>query len=1272
VARKQDLHDKLKAEIASPGGGVASASVTAAAARGSGATSAASHPSEPSSGSDQGGKPDRGGPGFVHLHVHSAFSLLEGAMPLGKLIKLAVADGQPALAVTDRNNLFGALEFSQKAADAGLQPIMGAKLNVRLGAGQAEGEASSSRNGTIRNSQGGDTSLPSLVFLAMNETGYGNLVKLVSHAYLGDEDENALSRSAGEAPDGQSGYGHLPDNVVRLEPPSGAANSGDVRRPRDIFGPHVSREFLEEHSGGIICLTAGDEGPVNHYLREGSPQGASATLRYLKSVFGDRLYVELQRHGSHDEPREEEIEPDLLDLAYRLEIPIVATNQPYFEKRDDFEAHDALVCIAEGTVIAVDERRRLSPEHYFKSQEEMAQLFSDLPEALENTIEIARRCAYRSPKRKPILPNFASGGGVEGELSALSEADILREKATSGLNARMEAFGPSPGHDLDDYRKRLEYELGIIEQMGFPGYFLIVADFIQWAKAQGIPVGPGRGSGAGSLVAWALTITDLDPMRFSLLFERFLNPERVSMPDFDIDFCQDRREEVIRYVQRKYGRDQVAQIITFGTLQARAVVRDVGRVLQMPYGQVDRIAKKIPANPANPVTLKEALESEPALQEERRAEETAEKLFSIAEKLEGLYRHASTHAAGIVIGDRRLDELVPLYRDPRSDMPVTQFNMKWVEQAGLVKFDFLGLKTLTVLETAARFVRQRGIDVDIASLPIDDRKTYELLTRGETIGIFQLESAGMRKALLGMKPDRFEDIIALVALYRPGPMENIPVYNARKHGEEPEYPHPLVEEVLKETYGVIIYQEQVMQIAQILAGYSLGDADLLRRAMGKKIRAEMDKQRDVFVKGAVERGIKQGKANEIFDLLAKFADYGFNKSHAAAYALVSYHTAYLKAHFPVEFIAASMQLDIHNTDKLAVFRQEAKAMKIEVVAPSVAESDAGFSVRDGKIYYALAAIKGVGEAAVQHIVDERQKNGPYKSVTDFFSRIDIRQVNKRTIESLIFSGALDCFGEPRERIHAGLDTLSGHAQLVSREREEGKLGLFGEELDSQTAMKLPVCKPWTGSEKLQKEFQAVGFYLSAHPLDEYREMLEKMRVQNMADFERSVRAGAAAGRLAGTVVSRQERKTRTGKRMGIIMLSDSSGQYEGVLFEEGLNQYRDVLEPGNAVILLVQADLREDGVSIRIQQAESLEREAARDVRNLRIYLRDEKPVGSITGMLSGNSAPPRGDSRVSLVVIENNGEMEVEMMLRQRYRMTPQFASAIKAIPGIVDVELV
>jgi len=1150
---------------------------------------------------------------FVHLRTHSAYSLLEGALPLARLIGLAVADNQPALAVTDSNNLFAALEFSQKAVPEGIQPIVGCSLEVDFGdCGDGDDIP---RPGAAKEAIAG---YPSIVLLAADPTGIRNLTKLASSAYL-DNDPGERA--------------------------------------------HISVDTLFSFSKGIILLTGGPTGPVNCAIADGHKDRAASHLKGLKSAFGDRLYVELQRHAG-DDPGLEDI---LVSLAYEQEIPLVATNQPFYAKADDYEAHDALICIADGRAIIEDDRRRLPPDHYFKSQAEMLALFEDLPEAIDNTIEIAKRCSCRVETCEPILPSYTGTDPGNPEAALKAEFEELKKQSEAGLNGRLEAFGLSEGYSRKDYDERLKYELGVIESMGFPGYFLIVADFIKWSKEQKIPVGPGRGSGAGSLVAWSLTITDLDPMRFSLLFERFLNPERVSMPDFDIDFCQDRREEVIRYVQEKYGRDQVAQIITFGSLQARAVLRDVGRVLQMPYGQVDRLCKMVPNNPAKPTSLAEAIESEAGLREARRDEPIVDKLLTIALKLEGLFRHASTHAAGIVIGDRPLDMLVPLYRDPRSSMPVTQYNMKWVEQAGLVKFDFLGLKTLTVLETARKLIAQKGVEIDFSTIPLDDEKTYQMLQRGETVGVFQLESQGMRKALLGMKPDRFDDIIALVALYRPGPMDNIPTYNARKNGEEDiESIHPMIDHLVADTQGVIVYQEQVMQIAQVLSGYSAGEADLLRRAMGKKIRSEMDAQRKRFVDGAVERDVKKSRAEEIFDLLAKFADYGFPKGHAAAYAMVSYHTAWLKANFPTEFLAASMTLDMGNTDKLSDFYREAKRSEIEVVAPSVQTSSRPFAVKEDKVFYSLAAIKGVGTQAVQHIVDIREQGGPYASLTDFFSRIDPKQLNKRTLENLITAGAFDTFGATREQMIAGIARLVGHAARTAENVALGMSDMFGSDATAENIL-LPLAETWLPSEKLHREFQSIGFYFSAHPLDEYGELLEKMRVQNWQDFERAVKNGATAGRLAGTVTQKQERKTRSGNRMGIIQLSDSSGQYETVAFSETLSRYRDLLEVGNSVILLVSADHRPEGVSARIQTVSNLDEEAGRLQKSLRIFVRDETPVSHIAAHLT-----KRGEGDVSIVIMEENGEREIEVRLAGKKAISPPLASAMKAIPGVVDVELV
>ncbi len=1147
--------------------------------------------------------------GFVHLRVHSGYSLLEGALPLGKLIDMAIADEQPALGVADTGNLFGALEFSEKAWGAGVQPIIGCQLLLDCCDGGVK----------VRRET---ENLSQIVLLVCDETGYQNLMELVSRSFLETD-------------------------------PSAEA--------------HVSISALAEKNQGLIALSGGACGPVGQAALAENRGQAEERLLALKTIFQDRLYVELQRHGL---PSEDACEAVFLDLAYKHDVPLVATNEAFFPARDDYEAHDALICISQGRVLIEDDRRRLTSEHFFKSRSEMIELFSDLPEACENSVQIARRCHFRPLKHAPILPRFTApdaqlddGDDPEGAVQA--ESDELKRQAREGLRQRLDVHGLAPGMQEADYWERLEFELSIIERMKFPGYFLIVADFIKWAKKQEIPVGPGRGSGAGSLVAWSLTITDLDPMRFALLFERFLNPERVSMPDFDIDFCQNRREEVIKYVQEKYGRAQVAQIITFGTLQARAVLRDVGRVLQMPYGQVDRLSKLVPAVPGQQVTLAQAVREEPRLQEAQREEEIVDRLLTMAQKLEGLYRHASTHAAGVVIGDRPLERLVPLYRDPRSDMPVAQFNMKWVEQAGLVKFDFLGLKTLTVIDTAVKLAARKGVDIEIDKLPIDDEKTYQLLAAGETVGVFQLESQGMRRAIAGMKPDRFEDIIALVALYRPGPMDNIPIYNAVKHGErDPDYLHPLLEPILRETNGIIVYQEQVMQIAQVLSGYSLGEADLLRRAMGKKIAEEMEKQRARFTEGAEKQGVDRAQAGNIYDLVAKFANYGFNKSHAAAYALVSYQTAWLKANHPVEFMAASMTLDLGNTDKLSDFCQEARRMGIKVTPPSINRSQVHFDVSENEIIYAMGAIKGVGEQAVEHIVEVRGDR-PFKSLGDFAERVSPRVVNRRTFENLICAGAFDALEPNRAKVLAGLDRIIGVAQRTEDNAAVGQDELFGGGGDGDSVI-LPQTPAWMAAEQLQREHSAVGFYLSAHPLDEYKPLLKSLRAQSWADFVPAVKQGAGAGRLAGTVVARQERKTRSGSRMGIIRLSDPTGQYEALLFSENLAKFRDLLEPGASVVLIVSADMRDDEPSIRIEQADLIESFATRVQRSMKVFVNEGASVASLSRHLA-----VRGEGEVSVIVILDEGRREVEVKVPGGYRLSPQITAALKSSPGVIDVQM-
>jgi DNA polymerase-3 subunit alpha len=1141
---------------------------------------------------------ETGDEGFVHLRVRSAYSLLEGAIKADKIGGLAKADGMPAVGIADRANLFGALEFSVATKGDGVQPIIGCALPVR-----GIGEALPERWAKI----------PTIMLLAQNERGYLNLCELSSQAYLKIEASDE---------------------------------------------PHVPWAEVCAHSEGLILLSGGPDGPVDHLFAAGKTAEGRAALAEMKHVFGDRFYVELQRHETQAEAA---AEPGLVAFAYDEDVPLVATNDVYFKNAKAYAAHDVLLCISDGAFVGQDERRRVTPEHGFKSAAEMRALFADLPEACDNTLDIARRCAFMVSKRDPLLPRFTAGDR--------SEADELAQQARDGLKARM-AAGRANAHPPHEYEARLEREIQVITQMGFPGYFLIVSDFIKWAKARGIPVGPGRGSGAGSLVAYSLTITDLDPLQYGLLFERFLNPERVSMPDFDIDFCQERREEVISYVQQRYGKDKVAQIITFGTLQARAVLRDVGRVMQLPLGQVDRLAKMVPANPANPVTLAQALDIEPRLREEARRDEAVARLIDVAQELEGLYRNASTHAAGVVIGDRPLTQLTPLYRDPRSELPATQFNMKWVESAGLVKFDFLGLKTLTVIDRAVKYLEKRGEVVDMAKLPLDDEPTYELMSNALTIGVFQFEGQGMRDALRQLRPNSIEDVTAIGALYRPGPMDNIPTFVDCKFGrKEIDYLHPMLEGVLKETYGIIVYQEQVMQIAQILAGYSLGEADLLRRAMGKKKKEEMEAQRARFIAGAEQKGVPPAQSGAIFDLVDKFAGYGFNKSHAAAYAFVSYQTGWLKANHPVEFFAASMSLDIANTDKLAVFYQDAKRFSVKIQPPCVNRSMADFDVENGEVLYALGAIRNVGMQAMQHVVDVRKKGGPFRDIFDFVERVDPRQVNKRTFETLARAGAFDAIHPNRAQLVEAADLLLGVSQSVAAERESDQVGLFGDssaDLIQAQKNKMPRTEAWTPTQRLDEELAAVGFYLSGHPLDDMVEALRRKRTDLLTDAIAKAVAGAEALRMAGVVRRKQERPSRSGEKFAFVTFSDPTGEYEVLFPPESLKKCRDFLEPGKAVSLKVRAKASDGEVRFFGDDVEPVEKAVENVVAGLRVHVSPNAEIEALKKRLGVSNG--RGGEVV--LTAQLGGGREVEVKLPGRFTLDGAVRGAIKTAPGVVFVE--
>ncbi len=1138
---------------------------------------------------------------FVHLRVRSAYSLLEGAIKAYDMGKLAHKNAMPAVGITDRCNLFGALEFSQSCKDTGVQPIIGCAMPVR-GIGGVPAE----RWGKI----------PTVVLLAQNEAGWLNLTKLSSIAYV---DADAMDE------------------------------------------PHVTWEQIVAHSEGLILLSGGFDGPVDVLFRQNKPEDAKSALSAMKTAFEDRFYIELQRHdGSpHGGIKGSATEAGLVEFAYSEDVPLAATNDVHFTSRDLATAHEALLCISDGAYLGQTDRRKVTPDHWFKPAAAMRELFSDLPEACENTIEIARRCAFLVNKRDPILPRFDTGAGR-------NEDEELAWQAREGLKMRLSQV--KLAFPQEDYWARLEREIGVIQKMGFPGYFLIVSDFIKWAKSHGIPVGPGRGSGAGSVVAWALTITDLDPLRFGLLFERFLNPERVSMPDFDIDFCQERREEVISYVQQKYGRDRVAQIITFGTLQARAVLRDTGRVMQLPLGQVDRLCKMVPNNPANPTTLAEAIQIEPRLKQARDEEETVKNLLDTALKLEGLYRNASTHAAGIVIGDRPLTELVPLYRDPRSDIPATQFNMKWVESAGLVKFDFLGLKTLTVLDRAMKYLRKRGVEINFSTLALDDSATYELLASGQSIGVFQLESQGMRDTLRKMRCGSLEEITALISLYRPGPMDNIDTYVDRKFGRmDIDMLHPSLEPVLKETYGVIIYQEQVMQIAQVLSGYSLGEADLLRRAMGKKKKEEMDLQKARFISGASEKGVPEKQSDSIFELVNKFAGYGFNKSHAAAYAFISYQTGYLKANYPVEFFAASMSLDITNTDKLAVFYQDARRFNVKICPPDINRSMADFDVENGEVLYALGAVRNVGFEAMQSVVTAREEGGKFTDLFDFLERIDPKAVNRRALENLAKAGAFDSIHPNRSQIIAAADILILYAQSIAADRAASQVSLFGSNESSRP--RLPKVTMSSGPERLDEELSAIGFYLSGHPLQDMVDVFKRRRITLYAEAMALALEGAEAFRMAGVVRRKQERAAAgSGEKFAFVTLSDPSGEYEVLFPPESLRKNRDHLEVGASIVLKVRCKGKEGEVRFFGDEAGPMAASLKTDDMGLKVHVSAQViDLAELKTYLEDSRAQSGGE--ISLLS-DISGEGEIEFKLPARYNLDAHLRGRLKAMPGVLYFE--
>lgn len=1151
-------------------------------------------------------------PKFIHLRVHTAYSLSEGAMKVPALMHKLHEQGVPAIAVTDTANMFGGKAFSKYASDEGIKPILGCQFYLR-----------NPDADDVLKSKGRIIEPDKIVLLVMNAEGYANIMHLMKLSYL--------------------------DN------------------PQSNEKPQIKMSDLERFNDGLIALTGGVEGPVGRLLLEHRAAEAEECLQKLRELFGSRLYMEISRIGLETERRTEDT---FIELAYKYNIPLVATNEAFFFDVDMYEAHDALVCIAAAEYVANDNRKKFSPNNRLRSEAEMVELFADLPEALESTVNIAKRCSYLSEKVQPLLPIFECPGG-------LSQDDYIDQEARKGLAGRMEKHVYFEGMtaeqkaELDKkYYDRLEYELSVIKKMGFPGYFLIVADFIQWSKGHGVPVGPGRGSGAGSIVAWSLHITDLDPIKLDLLFERFLNPERVNMPDFDVDFCQENRGKTIEYVQNKYGFDHVAQIITYGKLQSKAVIRDVARVLQMPYSQADRISKMIPpgVQGKNP-TLQEALDQVPELEEMRRDDPQVNKLFDIAMKLEGLYRHSGVHAAGVVIGDRPLEQLVPLYKDPRADMPVTQYDMKFVEETGLIKFDFLGLKTLTVIKRAVDWVKKtRGIELDMDNVPLDDKETYEMLQRGDTTAVFQFESAGMKDVHKQIKPDRFEDLIAIVSLYRPGPMDNIPTYIKRKHGEEDiTYLHPALAPILDETYGIMVYQEQVMKIAQVLGGYTLGGADKLRKVMGKKMRDEIPKQRKMFTEGAVKNGIEENVATKIFDQMEKFASYGFNKSHAAAYSLVSYQTAYLKAHYPVEFMCAVMSLDITNIDKLLFYKEEGKKMGYKVLPPDINKSDADFSVEDGNIRYGLAAIKSVGAANMEAIEKERKACGPFKDISDFIHRIDAKQINRRQLEQLIKAGAFDGIDRNRGKLFANIDTIISHIASATELKTSSQSSLFGTE-ELQSAVKLADKPDWPELERLQLEAEAIGFYLSAHPLDSYARGMERLGVKKCGEIFQGIRVGDnIRAKLAGCVNSFQKRISKNGNKYAFLEISDGSSNFEGLLFSEGLARYEEVIRSGQPLLVSVTIDKQEEEgrPKVMINHVDTLDKAIAEVANGLEISLSDVSAVAPLRQILSRDR---NGKNKIYIKPDNDNWDIRIE--LSGGYALFGDVLSRIRSLPGISMVK--
>ena len=1149
---------------------------------------------------------------FIHLTNKTEYSLSEGALPIGRIAELCQSFQMPAVGISDTNNMFGALEFSERISQVGVQPIVGCNIKIKT-----------PKEYLHENIQNNDMYF-FLNIYSKNEKGYENLLKLMSTSYM-------------------------TDNV----------------------NAYLSIDELKKYNDGLIVLSGGNNSILAHSNDSYTTSQSSLFIKDFKKIFKDNFYIEIQRLGNSNYRLNEN---SILNLANDHHVPLVATNDVYFEGPEYYEAHDALMCIEKKLYVSQLDRNKLSSEHYFKSQEEMSELFIDLPEAINNTLEIAQRCSHRPNTKMPILPVF------DKDLD--KEKMLLNKLSCDGLTKRLDFKFKQEHQTTEDqkkitqhYQQRLDKELNIITNMKYEGYFLIVSDFIKWAKNNDIPVGPGRGSGAGSLVAWCLEITDLDPIKFGLIFERFLNPERVSLPDFDIDFCRDGRDKVLEYVHKKYGNHNVAQIITFGKLQARAVIRDVGRVLGIPYGQVDYLCKLMPFDPSRPMTLQKYIDEEPKLSEEAARDEKVKQLLDISLKLEGLKRHVSIHAAGVVISKDNIYQDVPLYSDPESNIYLTQFDMKWVENAGLVKFDFLGLKTLTLIDKCIKIIQSSNPQFNIDKIEIEDKKTYELLSTGETTGIFQLESAGMKETLKQLKPDKFEDIIAIVALYRPGPMANIPAYIERKHErEKPDYIHPLLENLLKETYGVVIYQEQVMGVARELSGYSDGEADLLRRAMGKKIQKEMNAQKQRFVDGCGQKNIKPNEALTIFDLLSKFADYGFNKSHAAAYAMIAFQTAYLKTHYPIEFFAASMTLDINNTDKISIFQQELSRLNILLSPPDINQSDPYFARKNSSILFALGAIKNVGIDSMKELVRERKKNGPFKDFNDFINRSDNSIINKKTLEALACAGAFDQFKIHRSVIFNQASDIVKFHKSFKESSATNQGDMFGSE--TLPVIQLTSESEWDTSYKLMKEYEMLGFYLSGHPLEQYKANFDKLFIKSFSDIKSNSKYHDQKDiLLSGTLLTKKEKRSARGNSYAFLNFSDLTSIYELIIFESNLRKYRDILNEGESFIVGVDFSTQNGTLRGELKKVFKFDDLERIDTKN---FAADVKQVTSAQQTVSiytdGNFSKDelsklkwiRGKSTVQIIM--NNQLLKIP----GQFEISSEMISKMKNLNGVKKIDLI